>query len=284
VLGIALGLASSLSWGVSDFIGGLQSRRMPVLSVLLVSQPVGLVLALTLALSSGPSPLSGGQAATAFAGGAAGVLALACFYLAMASGAISIVTPVASMGAIVPVAVGLARGESPSSIQAAGLVVALAGIVLAVREVEDPDAASVPLRSIVLAALAGLGFGAFFVAMDAAAGRDALWATAFARSGGVALIVPALLVSLRLSPGSLRFPAGVLPLLLVIGFLDILANELFGFATREGLLALVAVAGSLYPVATVLLARFVLGERLASAQKAGVALALSGAVMLAAGG
>jgi drug/metabolite transporter (DMT)-like permease len=136
---------------------------------------------------------------------------------------------------------------------------------------------------VVLAAFAGLGFGAFFVGIEVAAQTDALWATAFGRLGGVALIVAAAVASLRVAPGNVRFFPAAMPVLVTIGFLDILANDLFAFATRHGLLSLVAVAGSLYPVVTVLLARFVLGERLAPAQKAGVALALAGAVMLAAG-
>jgi drug/metabolite transporter (DMT)-like permease len=283
MLGIGLGLASSVSWGVSDFLGGLQARRMPVLSVVIVSQPVGLLLAGTIALVSGPCPLGGSEIAATMAGGAAGAIALGAFYAAMAEGPISIVAPIASLGAIVPVTVGLARGEDPAAIQIAGLVLALGGIALAVREAEHPQAAAVPTRSVVLAAFAGLGFGAFFVGIEVAAQTDALWATAFGRLGGVALIVAAAVASLRVAPGNVRFFPAAMPVLVTIGFLDILANDLFAFATRHGLLSLVAVAGSLYPVVTVLLARFVLGERLAPAQKAGVALALAGAVMLAAG-
>src|SRR5438093_13131718 len=101
MLGIALGLASALSWGVSDFIGGYQSRRMAVISVLVVAQPVGLALALCVALVAGGDGLSVGQFAVAAAAGATGALALGAFYAAMVTGAISIVAPVASMGAVV---------------------------------------------------------------------------------------------------------------------------------------------------------------------------------------
>ncbi len=279
MLGIALGLASAISWGVSDFIGGYESRRMTVISVLAVSQPVGLVLAVCVALVAGGDGLPADQVAVGAAAGAAGAVALGAFYLAMSAGAVSIVAPVASMGAVVPVVVGLARGESPSTLQIAGLVVAMAGIALAAREAEHPHAVSVPRRSLVLAALAGLGFGTFFVGIDSAAGHDAAWATVAARAGGVALIAVAA-VALR---GRIGIPAPELPALLSIGALDILANNLFAFATREGLLSLVAVAGSLYPVSTVVLARVVLGERLAPVQKAGVALALAGVVLIAGG-
>jgi drug/metabolite transporter (DMT)-like permease len=183
------------------------------------------------------------------------------------------------MGAVVPVIVGLARGESPSAVQIAGLAIALAGIAMAAREAEHPDTASIPARSLVLAVLAGLGFGTFFVGIDSAAAHDAAWATAGARLGGVVLILGAA-VALR---HRITVSAPALPALACVGALDIVANNLFAFATREGLLSLVAVAGSLYPVSTVVLARVVLGERLAGVQKAGVALALGGVALLAGG-
>ena len=283
MLGIALGLASSIAWGISDFLGGVQTRRLPALSVLLVSQPVGFVLAAVLAFASGPDPLNGNEVLVAVAAGSVGVFALGCFYVAMATGTISVVAPVASMGVIVPIAVGLGRGEDPGSLQIVGLALALVGITLALREAEHPEAAATPVRSVALAALAGLGFGLFFVGMDSAANADAIWATAYARVGGVSAVAVGAIAALVWARGHLEFSRAAIPLLLGIGFLDILANTLFAFASREGLLSLVAVAGSLYPVVTVLLARFVLGERLAPLQRAGVVLALTGTALLAAG-
>src|SRR5204862_2296940 len=91
VLGIALGLASSVAWGISDFLGGLTTRRISALSVLLVSQPLGLVLALVVALAAGGDSLSGREVAIAAGSGAAAVLALGAFYRAMALGSISVV-------------------------------------------------------------------------------------------------------------------------------------------------------------------------------------------------
>jgi drug/metabolite transporter (DMT)-like permease len=246
--------------------------------VLLVSQPVGLLLALAIALIAGGS-LSGGGFPPPAAGGGAGVLALGLFYLAMAIGPMSIVAPVASLGTVVPVIVGIARGESPGGLQAAGILVALAGIALAVREAERPHAVSVSPRALALAALSGIGFGAFFVAIDSAASQDPAWAIVAARSGGVGLV----LVAAAGRRGSVRFSRAALPALLVIGAFDIAANGLFAIASREGLLSLVSVAGSLYPVTTIILARVVLGERLARLQRLGVALALAGVALIAAG-
>jgi drug/metabolite transporter (DMT)-like permease len=277
VLAVALGLASSLSWGVSDFLGGVVSRRLSVLAVLAVSQPVGLGLALIVALAFGES-LPAWAWAVAAAGGACGALGLGAFYRAMAIGTVSVVTPVASLGVVVPVAVGLARGESPATVQIAGLAVAGIGIMLASREAELRGWSTSP-QSLLLAGLAGLGFGTFFVALDVAADHDAPWTLVAGRTGGVAVVLLAWAAADRPSPAG----QGALAALLAMGFLDVLANGLYAVATTEGLLSLVAVAGSLYPVVTVILARFVLGERLARLQRAGVALALFGVVMIAAG-
>jgi drug/metabolite transporter (DMT)-like permease len=268
-----------VSWGVSDFIGGLQSRRIPVLTVMLVSQPLGLLLVLAVALAIGGDVPPSGPMAAAIGGGVAGAFALGCFFVAMAAGPMSIVAPISSLGAVVPVVVGLARGEQPATLQVAGLVVALSGIALALREVEHPHAVRIPRRSVALAVLAGLGFGAFFTGIDAAASYDPLWAAVAARSGGSGAVV----LSAIAVPAAVSLRRSAVPPLLAIAVLDTLANVLFAWATREGLLSLVAVAGSLYPVATVVLARLVLRERLARTQKAGIAIALLGVALIAAG-
>jgi drug/metabolite transporter (DMT)-like permease len=252
---------------------------MPVLTVVLVSQPVGLLMVLVVALAAGGSVPPGGPMAAAIGGGIAGCIGLGCFFAAMAKGPMSIVAPIASLGAVVPVAVGLARGEQPGAIQIVGLVVALAGIALAVREAEHPHAIEVPARSVLLAALAGLGFGTFFTGLDAAASHDALWAAVGGRIGGSAAVI---LAVLAVRP-ALRLQRAALPALLAVASLDTLANVLFAAASREGLLSLVAVAGSLYPVATIVLARIVLHERLVRIQQIGVGLALVGVVLIAAG-
>lgn len=252
---------------------------MSVLTVMVVSQPIGLLLVLVVALAAGGSVPPGGPMAAAIGGGVAGAFALGCFYSAMAAGPISIVAPISSLGAVVPITVGLAGGEQPAAVQVVGLVVVLAGIALAVREVEHPGAVEVPRRGVVLAVLAGLGFGIFFTGIHAAAGHDPFWAVVAARGGGSAVVV---LAALAVST-PLVVSRAALPPLLAIAVLDTLANVLFAGASSEGLLALVAVAASLYPVATILLARVVLGERLARVQQAGVVLTLGGVAMIAAG-
>ena len=256
----------------------MQSRRIPVVSVVLVTYPAGLAGVGILALLFG-GDLPAGQAGIAAVAGAAGAVAIGLFYGAMAAGPVSVVAPVAAMGVAVPVAVGLLRGEAPSALQAAGLAVGLVGIAAAVRESPAEGTVAVPARSVLLAALAGLGFGAFFVGIDSAASRDALWATAATRVGGCAVIA---VVALAL-PRQVVLSRPLLPVLILIGLLDAAANGLFAFATTHGLLSLVSVAGSLYPVVTILLARLVLGERLSRLQQGGVGLAIAGVALIAAG-
>jgi drug/metabolite transporter (DMT)-like permease len=178
----------------------------------------------------------------------------------MAMGTVSVVAPIASLGVVVPVAVGLARGDSPAAIQLIGLVPAIAGVAILSYE-EHPEHGGVARRAIVLAILAGLGFGIFFTALDIASPDRPGWAVLAVRVGGVAVVATAL----------------------VIGFFDVLANALFAVASTKGVLPVVAVGGSMYPAFTIALAHGVLGERLARVQWAGVVLALLGVALIAAG-
>jgi drug/metabolite transporter (DMT)-like permease len=279
LLALAISLASAFSWGVSDFLGGLQSRRIPVVAVLAVSQPAGLLLALFLIPLLGADPLPAKELGIAFAAGAASLGGLAAFYSAMAMGTISVVAPIASLGVVVPVAVGLAQGEEPGAVQLVGLVVATVGVVVLSYE-EDPEHQTVARRSILLAVLAGLGFGIFFTGLDAASTSDQPgWAVVSARVGAVSAVAAALV----LTRPSFNRVSGALLVLLTIGAFDILANALFAVASTKGLLPVVAVGGSMYPAFTIALAHVVLGERLALAQRLGVVLALVGVVLIAGG-
>lgn len=280
MLAIALSLASSVSWGVSDFIGGLLSRRTAVVAVLAISQPAGLVLALLLAPPLSDRALPAADFALAAASGAAAMVALGLFYRAMALGAISVAAPLASLGVVVPVAVGLARGEQPAAVQLVGFGVAMAAIALVSREPREP-VGSTPTsrRAILLAALSGLGFGVFFTGLERAAQTDPAWTIAAARCGGAAVAIGvALAVRPPMPRAAPTFAAAV-----TIGGFDILANGLYAVATTKGPLAIVAVAASLYSAVTIVLAHLLLGERLARVQLVGVALALAAVALIAAG-
>jgi drug/metabolite transporter (DMT)-like permease len=281
MLAVALGLSSALCWGLADFLGGLQSRTVRVLAVLLVSQAAGLIaIAVALAIAQPDLPPVGDLWPPA-AAGLAGALALSAFYRALAIGTMSIVAPISSTGAALPVIVGIATGDRPSALQVLGIVAAVGGVVLASRELdEDRPAKAVPARaSIGLALVAALGFGAFFIGMKAGADARVPWALLAARAASVAavlVVVVALRVPLPAAPRRL----GALAL---VGLLDASANGLYAAAATESLLSVVAVLGALYPVSTVLLARVVLGERVRRIQEVGIVAALGGVALIAAG-
>jgi drug/metabolite transporter (DMT)-like permease len=281
VVALIYSLASAASWGISDFLGGVQTRRLPVLGVLAISQPAGLLLIALLIPLMGADSISAGKLAIACLAGAASLGGLAAFYSAMAMGTVSVVAPIAALGVVVPVVVGLATGDSPTTIQLAGLVPAIAGVVILSYEEqpEHPETAKAARLSIVLAVLAGLGFGIFFTGLDAAAEDRPGWAIFAVRVGGVTTVLAALLIARPQLAGV----GAAWPILVVIGVFDVLANALFAIASTKGVLPVVAVGGSMYPAFTVALAHAVLGERLATLQWTGVALALGGVVMIAAG-
>jgi drug/metabolite transporter (DMT)-like permease len=278
VISVLLALGASVSWGISDFLGGLNSRFLAVATVMLVSQAVGLALLMPLALLHGWPPFDGVSYAYAAAGSAAGLIGIAAMYRGMAVGAVSIVAPISATGAAVPVIFGLLRGEHATVLQLAGMALALVGIVLASRASDDGGSGERKLASGVgFAALAALGFGGFFVLIHQASTYDVLWAGTIQRLTGVCIMV---VVVLALRP-SLKIGWPRVPGLVVVGVLDTGANVLYGAASTMGLVSVSAVLASLYPVMTVVLARFVLHERLSLIQGTGVVCALAGVAFIA---
>lgn len=249
-----------------------------MLAVLAVTQPAGLVIALAVIPVFGADPLSAADLALAFAGGAAGLGALAAFYRALAVGTMSVVAPIAAMGVVVPVGWGLAHGEQPGAVQLAGVAIAVAGVVVLSYE-EDSERPQFARQSIALALVSALGFGAFFTLLDVAASDQPGWAIVSARLGGVAGIA----VAVAAVRPSMRAVPGALWVLVAVGFFDIAANSLFAVASTMGLLPVVAVGGSMYPAFTIVLAHLVLGERLSRLQRAGVVAALAGVALIAGG-
>ena len=279
MVAVALGLAASVSWGLADFIGGVKTKALDVLSVLVVSQGFAFLLLAGAVLASGPELPSAGAALAAGGAGVAGVAGLAALYRGLAVGAMAVVAPIAALGAGIPVAVGIATGERPSAIVAAGIAVALAGVALAARE-EAPEGGGARLAvGAGLATGAALGIGLFLLGMDAASDDGVLWALLCARGASVALLLAALVVT-RPDLGAARPDVGAIA---AIGVLDLSANGLFAIAATEGLVSVASVCSSLYPVVTILLARAVLKERVRPSQQVGVALVMLGVVGIAAG-
>lgn len=286
MLGLSLALISSLCWGVADFIGGVQSRRMAVLRVVAVTQGAGLIVLGVVLLARGSGPPGLAKLLPAAGGGIAGVVALASFYRGLAVGTMSIVAPIAATGVAVPVIAGIAGGEHPATLQVVGICAAVVGIVLASRERHEEEAPRAAARaSVGLALAAALGFGLFFLGVRASARSDALWSAFAARATSVVVLGLALARARSMfdgAAGGLR-GGGAWRRLILAGTLDVSANVLYAIATRHGLLSVVSVLSSLYPLATVLLARIVLGERVRAVQEAGVAAALAGVLLIAAG-
>ena len=270
---IALALGASVLWGVGDFLGGVTSRRLATLAVLAISQAAGLAGILVVAALAGEEFLGGVAMLAAIAAGAAGALGLGALYRGMAVGAIGVVAPISASAAVLPVVVGLVRGERPEAIQLAGIALALVGVALVARE---PEAVRGVAAGVPLALLAALGFGSFFLFIDRAGADDPFWAVVVARAASSTFAV-----ALALSRRALRVPRHALPTLVAIGLFDVGANVLLALALNEGYVSIVSVLASLYPVATILLAIAVLGERPSRPQALGGAAALGGVALIA---
>lgn len=275
---VLLALAASASWGVSDFLGGLKTRAAPVLTVLSVSQPAGLVLLGAIVLVRWQSPPHGLPILWAVLAGIGGAVGIGALYQGLAVGSMGIVAPITSTSPLIPLTVGLARGERPSAIQLVGIGVAIVGVAFAGWEPGAPGARRRLSTGAGLALLAAVAFGSSQVALQSAAADDPYWATFILRIASSLLVLAALL---RFRPG--RGRAGMWIVLIAIGLLDSAATELFAVATTKGLLSVVAVLASLYPVLVAILARVVLHERLTAVQRGGAVAAVAGAAAISAG-
>ena len=275
-----LALLGALSWGTGDFFGGLASRRAHVLTVLVLSQAVGLAGVAAWAVASGDSPPGLADIVPAVGAGAAGAAGLAALYRGMAIGAMGIVAPISALSPGVPLAVDLVRGDAPAAVQWAGIATALTGVVLLAREPGGTTTRGTGLAAgVSLALVAALGFGLFVVGLDAASDGGATWAVVVARTSSTLVALCAmLLVSVPLRP-----PGGLLPAIAAVGVFDTTANALVAVATTYGSAGIVAVLSALYPLTTILLARVFLSERLDRPRRVGGALALAGAALVAIG-
>ncbi len=279
VLAVALGLAASVAWGSSDFLAGRKARDLTVLSVLLVSQGAGLAAVLAALALTGTGAPSAETVTFAALAGVAELIGFAALYRGLAIGSMCIVAPVSASAAVVPLLVGFAGGDVVSAPQAIAVVLVLGGVVLAACESKTGGRRRVSLaQGAGLGLLAAAGFGTFFAGMGAAAGDGALIAVALSRVTAVVLLAG--IVAVRAPSG--RPARGDLGPLVVVGVLDALANVLFAVALTKGLVGVVSVLGSLYPVTTVLLARVVLGERITVVQRMGAIAAFAGVGAIAA--
>ena len=278
---IAFGFGAAVCWGFADFLGGIRTRRLTLALVLVVSQLCGLA-AIVIVVGVGALEVpSGSDLAAAVVAGVCQLAGIAALYRALAIGTMSVISPISASGAaVLPLIVGVTAGERPGALQVAGMAAAFAGVALATRTEGDAAGSGSSREALALSAVAALGFGGFYVGMDAAAdSTDPLGALLVARIAAAATLAVVLVLARPRLGGS----APDLPALALIGLLDVGANACFALGTETGLLSVVAVLASLYPVATVILARALLGERLAAVQGAGVIVALTGVALIAAG-
>ncbi len=276
-MAVLLALLSSAMWGTSDFLGGLLSRRLPPLAVYGFSQAIGFVVLLVMATVTGGWSADPGYWPWAIAASTVGMVAMLAFYRALSIGPMGIVSPLVAASVLVPVAVALLRGETPTSLQILGILAAVVGILLASGpELSGAESA----RPLILAGVAALGFGGMFVFMAEGSSHDPLMTMTGMRITTM-LIFAVVLLKARTFGGAT--PRDLIPLA-VIGVFDALANVTYGYATTMGLLSTTSVLGDLYPVVTAVLAAILLHERLRAVQYAGVAVALAGVMLISAGG
>lgn len=269
-----LALASSVVWGTSDFFAGVASRRRSAVAVVGWTQALALLVISVFVVLRWDDLTWHGWPQWAVGAGLSGMLGLVCFYSALSAGAMGVVAPIAALGVVVPVVLGVASGETPSPWAWIGMLVAIVGVTLA----SGPElSGDVSARPVVLAACAALGFGLALFCLDRGARISTLLTLWGMRATSVTiLVVVALLVR---SVGGVR--GREVPALLAIGCGDLAANGLFAVASSRGQVSVASVLGSLYPVVTTVLARVVLGERLRRVQQVGVGLAIGGAAVIA---
>ncbi len=283
-MAVLLGLFVAVTYGTGDFLGGLASRRVPVLWVVFLSHALAAVLVVAVvALDSGADPQQQDIIIGAVAG-IVGMVSVALFYQGLALGRMGVVAPVtAVVSAIVPVAWGLAFGERPSAVALLGVALAVGSVALISSQSPTLDHApeTKSTTPLLLAMVAGVGFGAFFVLYSNTTDDSGMWPLLASRWTSAALLalVFAFIPRVRRDAPTRQS----LPLIAGTGVFDAAANAFFLLATRVGLLSIVGPVSSLYPASTVLLARGVLHERFHRAQLVGLGVAVVGVVLIAVG-
>ncbi|MDQ4081358.1 MAG: EamA family transporter [Actinomycetota bacterium] len=279
MVAVALALTASVAFGVGDFVAGERSRTVPTLVVVALAQWSGTAVTAAVLLARGEGPPSASFVPLAALAGALGAVGITALYRALAVGTMSVVAPIAATSSAVPVVAGVVTGERPSAVQNAGIVLAVVGVVLASRPPAGDERRGRIAAGVGLALVAALTLGCFLLALDEASEYDPLWAV-FAQRVTSALLVTAAVLVLRPSFRLRRVDRVALP---AVGTLDVTGNMLFAVATTKGLVGVVSVLASLFPLTTVALARVFLAERLSRGQALGVGAALGGVALIAAG-
>jgi len=276
MIAIVLALICAFSYGVADFWGGLATRRGSIWKVLPVIVAAG-ILTLSLAVPFLGATFSQGAILAGVAAGLSGTVGYIFLMYGLALGPMSVVAPISSvMGSIIPFAVGLLRGETLSTIGFIGAGLALVSIVLVSRSTADATH-PVTAKAVIVAIFAGLGIAGYFLGISGGPDDSGLAPVIVGRlvTGGIFVII-AIAKWKTIRDGAIDYK-----LALASGSLDVVGGASFMLATRAGDLVLVAVLAALYPAFTVLLARFILHERMERHQLFGLIGAGAAVVLLA---
>jgi len=274
-----LALLSSALWGSADFFAGRMSKKHHPFAVLGFSQVIGLFVGILILAISGnwQGKVFGfdGFLIPGILAGLAGYIGLACLYEGLSTGRMGVVAPISSMSAVVPLAYALATGDALSTLAFIGVFVALIGVFCA----SGPELSQgMPIKPLLLALGAAAGFGLSLTFIAVGSETSALL-TMVSMRGATFFVTISIALKFRTTG---KFGRQDLPLLIFIGAADFLANLLLGVATTKGLVSVAMVFGSLYPIATALLAFKFLHERLHKVQYIGIALAVSGVSLISA--
>jgi drug/metabolite transporter (DMT)-like permease len=273
-----LATTAAAVFGCADFLGGVASRKASALSVSAVSQAVSLLLLIPALLLFPAESVTARDIGLGALGGLFGGLGVAALYAGLAAGRMGVVTPItAALAASIPAAVDFAMGTSPRVLGVVGLVLAVVAIIIVSTSRHGAEKTS--MRALGLSVLAGTMFAGFFIVISFTDPASGLWPLLGARLASV----PFLTVLALVRGAGLRIPREALPATLGAGVLDMAANVALLAAVRSGPLAVASVLASLYPVATVLLARFVLGEHMSRTQRVGIALAMLAVILASLG-
>ena len=275
---VLLSLLTAVIFGTGDFFGGLAAKRAKILQVIAGSHLVGLV-GVTIAALALAEEFRTDDFLLGAAGGAFGGVGVGLLYRRLAIGPMSVVAPLTALTSVaVPTVWGAFTGDELGVLAWAGVAFAVLAIVM-VSSSSDGSHAAISPQVIVESLLAGIGFGGFFIFLDATDSVAAPWPVVGAR-----LLTASFLLVFMVGTRRQLLPRadGALVLIAVTGLLDTASNVVFLYATNRGVLTLVAVLSSLYPVATVVLARLILDEKMTRIQLAGFVAAMLGTVFIAA--
>lgn len=271
---------TAVLFGGADFLGGYASRKASALVVTLAAQSVGFIVLAASTVVMPPASWGDARLLWGVVAGVSGGLGVLALYAGLATGRMSLVAPVtAALSGSIPAAFGILTGSDRLSWSAvAGILLALVAVIIVSSTAED-DGDGNGRRAVALAVLAGFGFAGSMLSYAQTPASTGFAPLALARITCVAL----LLVGAAVARRSVRVPTGSAGLLVATGAIDAAANVTQVVAIRLGPLSVATVIGSLYPVATLLLARFILHEHLHGWQRVGIAMALVAVVLTALG-